>query len=162
VNPAKEELPVALHTGIAVGQVMTREVITAEPTEPLEDVAERMRRNGVGGIPVVHRDRLVGIITESDIFGAFTQLMGAGFGGIRITLDTQPGPASLRKVLGSADVYAIRIISLAMCRNQAGDRLLLTMRISGADVERFVSSLWNAGYRVTGVLRHGGTEQERS
>jgi len=157
VNPAKADLAPGLESGIAVGDVMTRDVITAEPTEPLEEVAERMRRNRVGGIPVVHRGVLVGIITESDIFRVFTQLMGGQYGGVRISLEVQPEPMSLHKLLEFAGVYAIRIISLSMFRSEAGDRILVTMRVAGEDIERFLNSLWNAGYRVTGVL-HGGRD----
>jgi len=153
INPTKRDLPDNLRAGTPVSEIMSRDVVTAAPSEPLEEAAERMRRHGVGGMPVVQRGRVVGMITESDIFRAFMQVMGAGLGGIRVTFDMPPGPPAVQKVLQCANIYGIRVNSLAMCRSGAEDRMTFTLRIEGPDVERFIRALWQAGYRVMGVRR---------
>ncbi len=160
INPARGDLPETLLCGTLVREVMSDEVITAEPTEPLEEAAERMRRHKIGGMPVVRRGEVVGVITESDIFRAFMQLMGAGLGGIRISFDVSPQPATLHKVLQTAGVYGVKVNSLTMCRTVAHDRVTFTMRIEGQDVNRFVASLWKSGYRVVGVRRDEDAEEE--
>ena len=152
VNPAKAALPPTFRTGSAVGEIMDREVITAKASEPLEDVAQRMREHKISGVPVVRRGEVVGIITESDIFRVFAQVMGAGLGGVRIAFDLKYDPTCLGDILQSAKVYGITVNSLAMCRSLTGERVTVTMRIDGQDVERFVRSLWNSGYRVVGVI----------
>ncbi len=51
--------------------IMTKEVITAHPEDTLKSVAVKMQENKIGALPVVDNDnRVVGIITESDIFRA--------------------------------------------------------------------------------------------
>lgn len=47
-------------------QVMQTGVVTIGPQTPLADAAARMREHGVGCLPVVEGDELVGILTEGD------------------------------------------------------------------------------------------------
>lgn len=57
---------------LEVGEVMTRHVISTTPDASLRSTARLMLGNKIGGLPVVDsQNRVVGIITESDIFRAF-------------------------------------------------------------------------------------------
>jgi CBS domain-containing protein len=47
---------------------MTRPVITVGPDEPIIAVAQLLLLHRIGGVPVVEGDRVVGVITESDLF----------------------------------------------------------------------------------------------
>jgi acetoin utilization protein AcuB len=71
---------------IKVREVMTKDVMTITEDATLETAARRMVDNKVGSLPVVRDGTLVGIITESDIFRVFLEMMGAREHGIRITL----------------------------------------------------------------------------
>lgn len=71
---------------IKVREVMTRDVTTVSEDATLEEAARRMINNKVGSLPVVRNGQLVGIITESDIFRVFLEMMGARERGIRLTL----------------------------------------------------------------------------
>jgi CBS domain-containing protein len=51
-----------------VGDVMTSDPLTVAPDDTIQEAAERMLENQVSGLPVVENDRVVGILTESDIF----------------------------------------------------------------------------------------------
>lgn len=53
---------------LPVSQFMTRDPITVTPLTPIGRAAQIMLENKIGGLPVVDRGKLVGIITESDIF----------------------------------------------------------------------------------------------
>ena len=55
---------------IRSSDLMSREVITIEEDCPLE-AARIMVDNNIGGLPVMRGDRLVGMITESDLFKIF-------------------------------------------------------------------------------------------
>jgi acetoin utilization protein AcuB len=64
---------------IEVETIMTRPVIATTPDTPLAEAAMLMVNHKIGGMPVVDTDQqLVGIITESDIFRAFVDMLGAG------------------------------------------------------------------------------------
>jgi acetoin utilization protein AcuB len=70
---------------IKVEDVMCKKVITVDDDCPIENVALLMRQHSIGGVPVLHGDQLVGIITESDIFDVFLELLSAEEPGVRLT-----------------------------------------------------------------------------
>jgi acetoin utilization protein AcuB len=53
---------------LSVSDFMTRDLITVTPTTSMERAAQIMLEHKIGGLPVVERGKLVGIITGSDIF----------------------------------------------------------------------------------------------
>jgi 3-hydroxybutyryl-CoA dehydratase len=63
---------------IRVGQAMTKEVITVMPDTLLEHAAMLLIHHRIGALPVVTQGRVVGIITETDLLGAFLGSMGLG------------------------------------------------------------------------------------
>ena len=61
---------------VEVDSIMRRSVVTVSPDMPLADAAMLMVEHKIGGLPVLDAEqRLVGIITESDIFRAFVTLL---------------------------------------------------------------------------------------
>jgi CBS domain-containing protein len=63
---------------IEIDSIMRRSVVTTTPDMPLADAALLMVQHKIGGLPVLDTEqRLIGIITESDIFRAFAALLGA-------------------------------------------------------------------------------------
>ncbi len=71
---------------LTVGEVMTRHVITVEEDTPVEEAARIMTDKKIGALPVVRGDTVVGIITETDLFKLFLELLGAREKGVRITM----------------------------------------------------------------------------
>jgi len=53
---------------LTIGELMTRDPISIAPDTSIEAAARLMLEHKIGGLPVVDRDKVVGIITESDIF----------------------------------------------------------------------------------------------
>lgn len=68
-----------------VKDIMTKEVITVSPDTPVKEIAELMIEKGIGGVPVVEEERIVGIVTEEDLimknvklhFPTYIQLLDA-------------------------------------------------------------------------------------
>ena len=71
---------------VKVKETMTRKLLTVEEDCPIEEAARLMRDNEVGGLPVMRGEKLVGIITESDVFDIFLELFMAQEEGIRLTV----------------------------------------------------------------------------
>jgi len=59
---------------ILVEEVMSAKVFIVGPDEPLAEAARVMRRERIGAIPIVDRDKLVGILTRADVLDAFVGL----------------------------------------------------------------------------------------
>jgi acetoin utilization protein AcuB len=59
-----------------VREIVTREPVTVDPEDTIQDAAERMLEYQVSGLPVVDGRKAVGIITESDIFRLVVESWG--------------------------------------------------------------------------------------
>ena len=65
-----------LQSRVDVADIMQRDVVTVAPATPIQDAARLMLEHHIGGLPVVDDGRLVGVITETDIFRRFVELQG--------------------------------------------------------------------------------------
>ncbi|MEJ2210974.1 MAG: CBS and ACT domain-containing protein [Anaerolineae bacterium] len=83
---------------VKVRDVMVRDVITTTEDMPIEEAAHLMLEHKIGCLPVLRDDKLVGIITESDIFRTFMELFSARQKGLRITLEIPDREGQLAKV----------------------------------------------------------------
>jgi acetoin utilization protein AcuB len=71
---------------VKIKEVMTKQVITVTEDTTLEEAARLMVDHKIGGLPVMRGDVVVGIITESDLFKMFLELLGAREKGTRLTV----------------------------------------------------------------------------
>ena len=74
---AAQELQYVLEK-IPVRDVMTAPATTVAPETPLEEAVTLMREKKIGGLPVEEGERLVGILTETDVFRAFAEVLHCG------------------------------------------------------------------------------------
>ena len=70
---------------IKVEDVMAKDVVTATEYTPLEEAARIMADNKIGSLPVMRDGKLVGIVTETNLFCIFLELLGAREKGARLT-----------------------------------------------------------------------------
>ncbi len=59
---------------VRVEMVMTSNVLTLGPNDSVTEGARLMRSERVGALPIVEGDRLVGMLTRSDVLDAFVAL----------------------------------------------------------------------------------------
>lgn len=84
---------------LKIKQIMRKEVIHVHPNTPIEDAAKIMADKKIGSLVVLEEEKLVGIITESDIFKVFTNMLGAREKGIRYVFRLQNVPGILSRIL---------------------------------------------------------------
>jgi acetoin utilization protein AcuB len=116
-----------------VRAVMRRPVITVSPETPVEYAARLMADNAIGCLPVVadeERGRLVGIITESDLFHALVRLVGAQEPSTRLRLMLHSGdPAELARALLVIARYEGRLAGLLAEPVDAQGHWPVTLRV---------------------------------
>ncbi|MGQ9598946.1 MAG: CBS and ACT domain-containing protein [Anaerolineae bacterium] len=83
---------------VKVKDVMVRDVITTTEDTPIEEAAHIMLEHQIGSLPVLREGKLVGIITESDLFRTFMELFAARQKGLRITMEVPDREGELAKV----------------------------------------------------------------
>ena len=139
---------------MTVAEIMTREVVTCPPDMTMEKAAVLGTKYRVGALPVVENGRLVGIITESDIYRAFLQMLGATHKeSTRITLDNFPKEQDeIIKVIESLDGLDGVLVSLALIDDiPIEGRRELVFRVKDIDVGALVDQLQARGYVVSDV-----------
>ena len=57
-----------------ISEIMEKTVIATTSQTRLGDLCDSMGKEGIGGLPVVHNGELEGIITESDILKALSEI----------------------------------------------------------------------------------------
>jgi acetoin utilization protein AcuB len=98
---------------LTVAEVMTREVITVDEITPLEEAARIMADNRIGGLPVMRGNQLVGIVTETDLFKVFLEMLGARERGVRLTLQVPDEKGMLASITGAIAALGGDIVSLS-------------------------------------------------
>ncbi len=61
---------------LTLSDLMIKNPITVAPERDIEIAAQLIYKHKIGGLPVVEEGRLVGIITVTDLLGAFINMMG--------------------------------------------------------------------------------------
>src|SRR5688572_30290660 len=114
---------------IVLADVMKTPVLTVAPDDTLENASQIMLENEISGLPVLDGNRLLGMITESDIFEAFNEIMGTAESGARIVMtvpaDTQLLDSLRRRLKG------LSIRSLATYRGEDGGDWEVVVRVCG-------------------------------
>ena len=65
----------AVMEGTQVMQIMIENLVTTTPDTPLLDAARTLWKNKYGALPVIEGEKLVGILTDSDLIGALVRLL---------------------------------------------------------------------------------------
>lgn len=130
--------------------IMSPKPLVIRPDAPIEAAAQLMVDHKIGGLPVVS-DRLIGILTESDLFRALTMALGGGGPGLRITFDVSLDEDPVRVAMDLACKHHLRLASVST-HDQDGHRAAV-VRLLGAEPAGLVDELWKTGHRVLSVLR---------
>ncbi len=136
---------------LRVREVMTREIITVAPDCPLEEAARLMVDHRIGGLPVVQDDQLVGIITETDMFKVFLEMLGAREQGLRVSLATPNQPGVLAATTGEVARLGGDIVALGTSYGTDRTQSRITMKVRGVPREELIRGLEKAGATVLDV-----------
>ena len=138
---------------MTVSDAMTKDPITIVPDALLEDAALLMRENKISALPVVdENDVLIGIITESDIFDAFLDLMGFRDMGTRITIQARNEPGILANVTGIFHSFNFNINHIAVYGGSS-PVCDVVIRFNAFNTEELEKVLEERGYKIIHLLR---------
>lgn len=138
------EIPYLL-SKVKMRDIMSREVITVTEETPIEEAARIMADNKIGGLPVMRDDKLVGIITETDIFKLMLELFGARQSGIRVTLSVPEEKGVLARVTGKIAEMGGNILSLGTAMGADPSTSIIIMRVADVSEEALIEALNSLG-----------------
>ena len=137
-----------------VGDVMTREVSTTVPEESIENVAQEMYELKIGSLPVVaeeDEEKLLGIVTSSDVMRALVTLAGLPEPGYRIEVRAANRAGILVEVAGKFQDLGADIFSVLSDPDQRSGNRTMVFQLVSADPSSVMEGLKMAGYEVSWV-----------
>ena len=126
---------------LTVGEVMIKDVITVTEDMPVEDAARIMTDHKIGSLPVVREGQLVGIITETDLFKLFLELLGARKKGVRLTMLVPDVKGELAKITTAIAQRGGNIIALGTFLGEDPTNQLVTVKVNGVLKDTLVAIL---------------------
>lgn len=131
----------------AVRRIMQAPVWTAHPLEPIEDAARAMRQRGIGAMPVMRGDELVGIVTASDLLEALVRMTGVTEGVTRLEVELPNRPGAIAGLLDRIASRNYGVASVLTTKTDM-DATTYVLRVMALDSRGLATALREAGYSV--------------
>lgn len=127
---------------IKVKDVMTRKVITVSPKTPVEEAARILADNKIGGLPVLAGSELVGIVTETDLFKLFLELLGGRRPGVRVAVSVKDAKGTLAALTGAIFDAGGNIVGLGVNEIPGGeDTWEIVFKVQDAETDALVEAM---------------------
>lgn len=140
---------------IKVSEIMQKKVLTVSEDATIEEAALIMCNEKVGGLPVVSSvGAVVGIITETDIFKTFVDVMGLQDGKTRITVEVDDKLGVVNELSGVFTENGLSIDSLVTCKQPDG-RYEIVIRGDIPSVDDIRAKIEAKGYTVIHDVKIG-------
>ena len=136
---------------LTLTDLMIKKPITVEPDNDIEIAAQLIYKHKIGGIPVVKKNKLVGIITESDILRAFIDMMGILTASSRIDVVVKDEPGLFKKALQIINDNGGDIINVGMAAQQTSKRIYY-FRLSVCKTDIIKKALEDSGFEVPDAM----------
>jgi acetoin utilization protein AcuB len=141
------EIPYLL-SKIKMRDLMSKEVITVTEDTPLEEAARIMADHKIGGLPVIRDDKLVGIITETDMFKIFLEMLGAREAGVRLAMLVPNEKGTLAKIAGKITELGGHILAQGTIMGEDPTNRELTLKVEDVAQEQLVSAMEGLGLQI--------------
>jgi acetoin utilization protein AcuB len=130
-----------LLANLHVQEVMSTPPVTVSEDAPLEEAARVMVQEKIGCLPVMRDGELVGLITETDIFQTFVEILGGEEASLRITVRVPDVRGELARLAGVIAGLGGNICSVALFRGEDPAHVFLTFRLEGVEEEVLVPAI---------------------
>lgn len=135
---------------IAVHEVMVANPITIDVNSSIEKAARLIHDFKIGGLPVMDKKKLVGVITSSDIVSGFIEVMGLLRSSMRldVIIDKDGGVEDVTRIINQHDIEIYSVAS----DSQPSRRKVYYFRLGRGELDPVVSALEAAGHQVLSVM----------
>lgn len=137
-----------LPPGVRVHEAMTADPVVISPETDIEEAARLLITRKIGCLPVVDGERLVGIITETDILGVFTEILGLLETSTRIDVALGRDPRAMERTSEIIRRHRGRIISVGITPGRGRTPRIHHFRLKNCNTAPITLSLRRAGFKV--------------
>ncbi|MCM3877476.1 MAG: CBS and ACT domain-containing protein [Thermoanaerobaculia bacterium] len=133
--------------GSLVSAVMSREPVTADAADAVEDAARIMRERKIGCLPILDDGRLIGIITGLDLLDALISMTGVSKPSGRLEVRLPDHPGELARLTGFLSRRDLNVHSV-LTYPEGPDSVRTVLRIGSIETRLLAHDLRGAGFEV--------------
>jgi acetoin utilization protein AcuB len=145
---------------LAAGDIMTKTVITTAPMFPVEEAARVMVTEKISALPVTEGERMVGLITETDLLLLLVRAMGVLEPSSRLDVELPATPRALGRVVQTLESEGAPVSSIMTLKSPTTAFAEAVIRVTTINPGRAIGALEAQGYTVRDWTR-SGTEPRR-
>ncbi|ASJ55023.1 acetoin utilization protein AcuB [Brevibacillus formosus] len=138
-----------------VADIMNQQVITTHPLDFIEDAALQLYEHKIGSLPIVEGNRLVGLITESDLFSSLIELFGVNKPSSHIEVEVDDRVGMLAEVSQVFRDAQVNVTSVVVFPGKKPAKKNLVFRIQTIDPRIVTQLLLEKGFSVIGPTEGG-------
>ena len=133
---------------LQVTELMTADPITITPDTLLEEAALIMADNKIGGLPVMKDGNLVGIITETDIFKVFLELLGAREKGLRLTVRIPERMGEIARITTAIAQLGGNLLALGSFLGDDPTTAIVTVKVVNVPADQLEAAMQELGLEI--------------
>jgi acetoin utilization protein AcuB len=132
-----------------LSEVMTKNPITGHPMDFVEEAAVLFYDNKIGSLPIVSNNKLVGIITETDLLYKYIELTGAHQPGSQLEVRVPNTPGILFEVSKVFHEQKTNVLSVLVYPDKENEaNKILVIRINSMNPLKIIEGLKVSGFEV--------------
>jgi len=134
-----------------VREVMTKDVVTVTEYTALEEAARVMADGKFSSLPVMRNGKLVGIVTETDLFQIFLEFLGAREDGVRLTMLVPEEKGMLASVTSEISHMGGNILALGTFMGEDPTNRMVTVKVADVPTTKLVAIMEALGMEIVDV-----------
>jgi acetoin utilization protein AcuB len=139
---------------MTVKEIMSKDPITVDPEMSVEAAIALAQKKGVGALPVVEKNKLVGIATTNDFFyKILNPVLGIGKSGTRLVISKGGDIKGLQEILDAVKKSGAKILSFHSMPPLEGKEQDVCLHLDKEDVKQLVKDLATKGLSTEIVER---------
>jgi acetoin utilization protein AcuB len=126
---------------LTVKKLMTHDVITISKETTVEEAARLMVDQDLSSLPVVENDKLIGIVSKSDLFKILLELFGARHYGVRMSFLVEDKPGAIAAISNELSKHGVDIIAFGTFMGTDSSNAVCTIKMQGISVSDAVETV---------------------
>ncbi|HZJ89038.1 MAG TPA: CBS domain-containing protein [Sphaerochaeta sp.] len=123
---------------LTVKKLMSKNVVTIDKNITVEEAARLMVDQDLSSLPVLDGDRLIGIVSKSDMFKILLELFGARHFGVRVSFIVDDKPGTIAKISQALSEAGLDIIAFGTFMGTDPTNAICTVKVQGAPLAQTV------------------------
>ena len=136
---------------LTVKDVMRKNPLTVSPDDKVMDVILQGHQKGIGSFPVVDKAKLVGIVTETEIFSAMIQIFGTKEESRIITLEgvgSEDSVGVFRRIAEVVEAQNVPMLAMFALPHRTTGGIRIYIRVKVKNTTPLEKALQEAGFKI--------------